>query len=109
MLKITKKKKKEKKTNEKRENEKVTDIVGSKRQHLMSNSTQMTYNVIEDLNKLRIIFPFTEVVKIPQQRHNILKLFDDPSKRTEAMVTSPKQSKSQSTAKLRAKLPPFYI
>jgi hypothetical protein len=108
-VKDNQKEKEKEKTNEKRENEKVTDIIGSKRQHLMSNSTQMTYNVVEDLSKLRINFPFTEVVKIPQQRHNILKLFDDPSKRTEAMVTSPKQSQIQSTAKLRGKLPPFYI
>jgi hypothetical protein len=65
------------KMNEKRENEKMTDNVGNKKQHLMSNSTQMTYNVVEDLSKLRITLPFTEVVKIPQQRENILRLLDD--------------------------------
>jgi ribonuclease HI len=49
------------------------------------------------------------VVKIPQQRQNILKLLDDPSERDEVVVTSPKQSQSPSTAKLRGKIPPFYI
>lgn len=69
-------------------NEKVTD--GTKRQHLVSSSTQMTYNVVEDLSKLRIMLFFTEVVKIPQQRQNILKLLDDPSEREEAVATIPK-------------------
>jgi ribonuclease HI len=109
LIKRTKKKKKKKKQMRKETNEKVMDNVGSKRKHLMSNSTQMTYNVVEDLSKLRITFPFTEVVKIPQQRENILKLLDDPSEREEVVVTSPKQSQSQSTAKLRGKIPPFYI
>jgi hypothetical protein len=54
------------------------DGIGSKRKRMMSNSTQMTYNVVEDLSKLRITLPFTEVVKIPHQRENILKLLDDP-------------------------------
>jgi hypothetical protein len=72
------KSKEKEKMNEKRENE-VTYSVGSKKQHLTSNSTQMTYTVVEDLSKLWINFPFTEVVKIPQQRQNILKLLDDPS------------------------------
>jgi hypothetical protein len=97
------------KMNEKRENEKMTDNVGSKKQHLMSNSTQMTYNVVEDLSKLRITLPFTEVVKIPQQRENILRLLDDPSEKVEVVVTSPKQSQNKSTIKLRGKIPPFYI
>jgi hypothetical protein len=73
------------------------------------NSTQMTYNVIEYLSKLRINFPFTEVVSIPQQRHNILKLLDNPSERVEVVVTSPKQIPRWSTAKMRGKIPPFYI
>jgi hypothetical protein len=46
-------------------NEKVAGSIGSKRQHMTSNSPQMTYNFIEDLSKLRITFPFIEVVKIP--------------------------------------------
>ena len=50
-IKDNQKEKEKEKTNEKRENEKVTDIIGSKRQHLTSNSTQMTYNVVEDLTK----------------------------------------------------------
>jgi hypothetical protein len=71
----------QKEKEKKKTNEKVTDGVGSKRQHMSSNSAQMTYNVVEDLNKLRITLPFIEVVKIPQQRENIFKLLDDPSKR----------------------------
>jgi hypothetical protein len=54
----------------------------------MSNSTQMTYNVVEDLSKLRITLPFIEVVNIPQKRENILRLLDDPSEKEEAIVTS---------------------
>jgi len=87
-----KKTKKIKKKNEKRANEKVIDIVGSKRKQLTSNSTQMTYNVLEELSKLRIALTFIEVVKIPQQRENILKLLDGPYEREEIVVTSPKQS-----------------
>jgi hypothetical protein len=49
------KKKDKEKVNEKRENEKMMDNVESKKQHPMSNSTQMTYNVVEDLSKLRMI------------------------------------------------------
>jgi hypothetical protein len=85
------------------------DGVGSKRKHMTSNSTQMTYNVVEYLSKLRITLPFTEVVKIPQQRENILKLLDDPYEREEVVVTSPKQTPGQSTANMRGKIPPFYI
>jgi hypothetical protein len=69
----------------------------------------MTYNVIEELIKLRITLPFTKVVKIPQERENFLKLLDGPSERVEVVVTSPKQSQNQSTAKLGGKIPPFYI
>jgi hypothetical protein len=57
-------------------NEKVT--IGTTRQPVATSSTQMTYNVMEDLIKLRISFSFIEVVKIPQQRQNILKFLDDP-------------------------------
>jgi hypothetical protein len=60
---------------------KMTDSVGSKKKHLMSNSTQMAYNVVEYLSKLRITFPFTKLVKILQQRENILRLLDDPSEK----------------------------
>ena len=52
----------------KKQNENVTYSDSSKKQHMMSNATQMKYNVLEDLSKLRINLPFTEVVKIPQQR-----------------------------------------
>jgi hypothetical protein len=101
--------KEKEKTNEKLSNEKVTDGNRTKRQNLASSSTQMMYNVVEDLSKLRIIFPFTEVVKIPQQRQDILKLLDDPSEIVEVVVTNPKQSQTPSTAKLRGKITPFYI
>jgi hypothetical protein len=86
----------------------VADSVGSKRKHMTSNSTQMTYIVVEDLCKLRINSPVIEVVKIPHQRQNILKLLDNPSEREEAIVTGQKQNQSQSTTKPRGKIPPFY-
>jgi hypothetical protein len=69
----------------------------------------MIYNVVDDLSKLRITLPFTEVVKIPQQRENILKLLDEPARRIEAVVANPKQSQNTSVIKLRGKVPPFYI
>jgi hypothetical protein len=56
-----------------------------------SNPTQMNYNVVEDLSKLRITLPFIEVLKIPQQRENILRLLDDPSEKVEVVVTNLKQ------------------
>jgi hypothetical protein len=34
---------------------------------------------------------------------------DDPSKRTKVVVTTPKQNQGPPTAKLRGKIPPFYI
>jgi hypothetical protein len=68
----------------------------------------MIYNVVDDLSKLRITLPFTEVVKIPQQRENILKLLDEPAKRIEAVIANLKQSQNTSTMKLRGKVPPFY-
>jgi len=54
-------------------------------------SSKMTYNVIDDLTKLRITLIFMEVVKIPQQRENILKILDEPSNRIEVVVVNPKQ------------------
>jgi hypothetical protein len=69
----------------------------------------MTYNVVEDLSKLRITPPFKEVVKIPQKRENILNFLDDAYEIVEGVVTNPKQIPSQSTAKLKGKNPPFYI
>jgi hypothetical protein len=51
----------------------------------------MTYNGVEDFSKRRINLPFTEVLKIPQQKENILKLLDDPYERGEVVVTNPKQ------------------
>jgi hypothetical protein len=107
ILKVKTKKYKEKR-NEKKENENVTDNIGSKKQHLM-NHTQMKYNVVEDLSKLSITLPFIEVVKIPQQRENILRLLDDPSKKMEDVVISTKQIQNKSIVKLRGKIPPFYI
>jgi len=49
------------------------------------------------------------VVKILQQRENILRLLDDPSKKVEDVFTSPKKIQNKSTIKLRGKIPPFYI
>jgi hypothetical protein len=99
--------KEKEKENEKVSNEKV--IVGTTRKPIETISTQMMYNVMEELIKLRINFPFKEVVNIPQQRQNILKLLDDPSKRTEVVFTTPKQNQSPTTAEMIGKIPPFYI
>jgi hypothetical protein len=80
--------KEKEKASENVSNEKVK--ARTTRQPVMTSSTQMTYNVVDDLIKLRINLSFTEVMKIPQQRKNTLKFLDDPSKRTEAVVTTPK-------------------
>jgi hypothetical protein len=40
----------------------------------------MTYNIIDDLTKLHIILPFLHVVKIPQQKENILKVLENEDK-----------------------------
>jgi hypothetical protein len=103
------KEKDKEKGNEKEANKNVINNTGTKKKHLVSNPPQMKYNVVEDLSKLRITLPFTEVVKIPQQRENILRLLDDPSGRMEVIVISPRQSQNTSTIKLRGKVPPFYI
>jgi hypothetical protein len=69
----------------------------------------MTYNVIDNLTKLRITFPFMEVVKIPQQRENILNILDEPSTRIEAVVTNSRQHQKISSVKPRGKVSSFYI
>jgi hypothetical protein len=69
----------------------------------------MTYNVIDDLTKLRITLPFMQVVKFPQQRENIINILDEPTTRIEAIVTNSKLQKNISAAKPRGKVPPFYI
>jgi hypothetical protein len=80
------------KTNEKGVGEKTKNNVGNKKQHLMTNSSQMTYNVVEDLRKSSITLPFTEAVKIPKQRGNILRFLDDPYENAKFVFTSLKQS-----------------
>jgi hypothetical protein len=75
----------------------------------VKNPPQMTYNVIDDLTKLRITLPFMEVVKIPQQRENILKILDEPSHRIEVVASNPKQHQNISTVRPKGKVPPFYI
>jgi hypothetical protein len=46
----------------------------------------MTYNIIDDISKIKITLPFMEVVKIPQQRENLLKILDDAYTRMEVEV-----------------------
>jgi hypothetical protein len=50
-----------------------------------------------------------EVVKIPQQRENILKILDEPSNRIEVVVTNSKHQQKNSTVKPKGKIPSFYI
>jgi hypothetical protein len=69
----------------------------------------MTYNVIDDLTKLKITLPFMEVVIIAQQRENILKILDEPSTRIEVGVTNSRKHKKISLVKPRGKVSPFYI
>jgi hypothetical protein len=69
----------------------------------------MTYNVVDDLTKLRINLAFMEVVKIPQQRENILKILNEPTTKIEVVVTNSKPQQNITPAKLRGKVPLFYI
>jgi hypothetical protein len=73
------------------------------------NPTQMTYNVIYDLSKLRITLSFMEVVKIMQLRQNILKILDEPSHRMEVVASSSKKQQNNSIGRPKGKVPLFYI
>jgi ribosomal protein S4E len=65
----------------------------------------MTYNVIDDLSKLRITFPFMEVVKIPQQRENLLRILDDSDTRMEVAVINSKQQQMLLISQVKRKSP----
>jgi hypothetical protein len=51
----------------------------------------MNYNVVDELTKLQITFPFMVVVKIPQQREKLLKILDDANPRIEVVVMNTRQ------------------
>jgi hypothetical protein len=40
----------------------------------------VTYNIIDDFTKLQITLPFLEVMKIPQQKENLLKVLENEDK-----------------------------
>jgi hypothetical protein len=69
----------------------------------------MSYHVIDDLTKLRITFPLMEVVKIPQQRENILNILDDSKTRIKVDVINSRKQQNVSSIRPRGKVPPFYI
>jgi hypothetical protein len=69
----------------------------------------MNYNLIDDLAKLIITFPFMEVVNIPQQRENILKILDDSNTKIKVVVMNTRQQQNVSSVRPRGKVPPFYI
>jgi hypothetical protein len=54
----------------------------------------MTYNVIDDSSKLRITLLFMEVVKILEQRENLLRILDDSDTRMEFVVINSKQQQN---------------
>jgi hypothetical protein len=70
------------KTREQPKKEKTkSNALETSKQQLVVNQTktplQMNYNMVDEIAKLIITLPFVEVVKIPQQRENILnKLVD---------------------------------
>jgi hypothetical protein len=97
------------KAKNKNDSEKEKDKDKEKVNEKKANPTQMKYNVVEDLSKLRITLAFTKVVKIPQQREKNLRLLDDPSGKMEDVDISLKQSQNTSIIMLRGKNPPFYI
>jgi hypothetical protein len=99
----------------KKEKEKANAPEPTKQQPVVNHPKrplEMTYNVIDDLTKLWITLSFMEVVKIPQQRENILNILDDTSSsdpRIEANFMNTKQQQSSIPARPRGKVPPFYI
>jgi hypothetical protein len=70
---------------------------------------QMNYNLVDELAKLKITLPFMEVVKIPQQRENILNILDDTNSRIEAAQMNSRKQQIVSPVRPRGKVPPFYI
>jgi hypothetical protein len=102
------------KTKEVPEKEKTkSSQIETTKQQVVANQTKtlqpMSYNIIGDISKLRITFPFMEVVKIPQQRENLLMILDDSDTRMEVAVINSRQQQSYASAKSREKVPPFYI
>jgi hypothetical protein len=72
----------------------------------------MAYNVVDDLTKLHITLPFLEVVKIPQQKENILKVMGNEDKhdtRVEATIMNNQQQCIAPLMKTRGKIPPFFV
>jgi hypothetical protein len=58
----------------------------------------MIYNLLDELAKIIVNFPFMEVVKIPQQRENIFKILDDSNTRIKVVfMSSRKQQKHNHT------------
>jgi hypothetical protein len=101
-----------------KEKEKISVPESTKQQPVhhpvVSQSKQpphMTYNVVDELTKIWITLPLMEVVKIPQQRDNILNILDgtiSPSPKIEVVVINTKQQKKNSIpARPRGKAPPF--
>jgi hypothetical protein len=89
------------------------NILERAKQQLVVNqaktSLQMNYNLVDELTKLHITLPFMEVVKIPQQRENILKILDDTNSRIEAVMMNTRQQQNITSLRPRGKVPPFYI
>jgi hypothetical protein len=72
----------------------------------------MAYNVVNDLTKLQITLPFLEVVKIPQQKENTLKVLGNEDKhntRVDAVVMDSQQQCVGPLTRTRGKIPPFFI
>jgi len=67
----------------------------------------MTYNVVDDVTKLRITLPFMEVIKIPQHKENIIKILDETNNIIEDIVSNPRQHHNISTIIPKGKVPPF--
>jgi hypothetical protein len=59
-----------------------------------NNPPQMIYNVIYEISKLENIFPFMEVVKIPQQRKIFLKFLDEAIHIMEVVASGSRKQKS---------------
>jgi hypothetical protein len=96
----------------KKEKTKYNALETSKQQPIVNQTKtplQMNYNMVDELPKFIITLPSMEVVKIPQQRENILKKFDDTDLRIEATMITTKQQHNVSSVIPRGKVPPFYI
>lgn len=72
----------------------------------VQNSSTMSYNIVNHLHKMQVTFPIMEVMKIPQQKDNLFKSFEDENLKEKWIEPTIMTQKSQPK---RVRVPPFFI